>query len=49
VVHARGPDVLKLRAALEKYAVQNSVISEELLAAFKRDIQEWRKELAKAA
>jgi hypothetical protein len=49
VVHAKGPHVTRLREALERYAVKKGVIPEELLAAFKRDIQERRKELAKAA
>jgi hypothetical protein len=39
--------VLKLREAVEKHAIKEGVIPEELLAAFKRDIQERRKELEK--
>jgi hypothetical protein len=51
VVHAKGPHVLRLREALEKYAVKNGVIPKELLAAFQKEIQERKKQkhLAKAA
>jgi hypothetical protein len=51
VVHAKGPHVIKLRDALEKYVVEQGILSKELVAAFKKDIQEGRaqKRLAKTA
>ena len=51
VVHARGSHVLRLRAALEKYAVKRGEISQEMLAVFQEETQERRRQrqLAKAA
>jgi|SRR5580704_4581178 hypothetical protein len=51
VVHARGPHVLRLRAAVEKYALKRGEVTEEVLAIFHKEIQErrQRKRLAKVA
>jgi len=51
VVHASGPHVLKLREAVERHAIKQGEISEELLANLQESIQEERRrnQLSKAA